>query len=233
VDFATIKGLDLGFTLRRVNHVQANVSYSLSYAVGTGSVSNSSANPAWYGSEIPKQTSPLDFDQRHKLSINLDYLFNRGEGPTIGRMRPLERSSIDVLWNVASGTPYTQTQIYDEAGLAALAKQPIGPLNSRYGPWTQSVDLKAGRSFVLGGLDLNAYIWVLNAFDVNNAVSVYTGTGSASTTGFLNSADGTAARQNLQNKYGLDIDSVYGQALQNQSLFTNPRMVRFGLRMGF
>ena len=233
VDFATIKGLDLGFTLRRVNHIQANVSYSLAYAVGTGSVSNSSANPAWYGSAIPKQTAPLDFDQRHKLSINLDYLFARGEGPGIGKMRPLERSSIDVLWNVASGTPYTQTQIFDEVGLAALAKQPVGPLNSRYGPWTQSVDFKASRSFGLGGLDLNAYVWVLNAFDVKNAVSVYTGTGSPFTTAFLNSADGAAAQQNLQNKYGLDINSAYSQALQNQNLFANPRMVRFGLRMGF
>src|SRR5882762_9503959 len=129
--------------------------------------------------------------------------------------------SVDVLWNVSSGTPYTQTQVYDEAGLAALAKQPVGPLNSRYGPWTQSLDLKASRSFGVGGMDLNAYVWVLNAFDVNNAVSVYTGTGSPFTTAFLNTADGTAAAQNLQSKYGLDINSVYAQALQNQSLFTN------------
>ena len=93
VDFATIKGVDLGFTLRRINHVQANIAYSLSYALGTGSVSNSSANPAWYGSAIPKQTSPLDFDQRHKLSIDLDYLLNNGEGPKWGGIRPFERSA--------------------------------------------------------------------------------------------------------------------------------------------
>ena len=34
-------------------------------------------------------------------------------------------------------------------------------------------------------------------------------------------------------KYGLDIAPAYAQALQNQALFTNPRMVRFGMRMGF
>ena len=233
VDFATIKGLDLGFTLRRVNHIQANVAYSLSYAVGTGSVSNSSANPAWYGSEVPKQTAPLDFDQRHKVSINVDYLLDRGEGPKLGGILPLQRSSVNILWNVASGTPYTQSQLYDEVGLAALAKQPVGPLNSRYGPWTQSVDFKASRTIGLGGLDLDAYVWVLNAFNTQNAISVYTGTGSAFSTGFLNTADGVAAADNLQSKYGLDIGPAYAQALQNQSLFTSPRMVRFGLRMGF
>jgi len=233
VDFATIKGLDLGFALRRVNHVEASIAYSLSYAVGTGSVSNSSANPAWYGSEVPKQTAPLDFDQRHKVSINLDYVLNPHEGPSWGKMHPLDRTAVNLLWNIASGTPYTQTQIFDEVGLQAVAKQPIGPLNSRYAPWTQSMDLKASKSFGLGGSDLTAYVWILNIFDVQNAIQVYTGTGSANTTAFLNSADGVAAGQNLQNKYGIDINPTYAMALQNQSLFTNPRMIRFGLRMGF
>ena len=46
-DFATIKGVDIGFKMRPLNHVSADVSYSLSYAQGTGSVSNSQGNIAW------------------------------------------------------------------------------------------------------------------------------------------------------------------------------------------
>ena len=232
-DFATIKGIDLGFTLRRVNNIQANVAYSLSSAVGTGSVSNSSANPAWYGSEIPKQTAPLDFDQRHKISINLDYLVPKGQGPKLGGVPLLERSSVNVLWNLASGTPYTQTEIYDEASLAGVAKQPVGPLNSRNAPWTQSVDVKASKDFIVAGLDVSAYLWVLNLLDTQNAISVFTGTGSANTTGFLDSPSGREAATNLQNKYGLPIDPAYSLAEQNQTLFANPRLIRFGLRMGF
>ncbi len=232
-DFATVKGVDFGFTLRRINHIQANLAYSLSYALGTGSVSNSQANPAWYASETPKQTAPLDFDQRHKMSVNLDYLLGKGEGPKLGGRAIFEHVNLDVLYNVASGTPYTQTQIFDEVGLAALAKQPVGPINSRYGPWTQSVDFKASRAFPLAGLEANAYVWVLNAFDTKNAISVFTGTGSPYATGFLNTNDGQQAAQNLQNKYGLDIAPAYAMALQNQSLFSNPRMIRFGLRLGF
>jgi len=232
-DFATIKGLDLGFTLRRVNHIQANVAYSLSSAVGTGSVSNSSANPAWYGSEIPKQTAPLDFDQRHKISVNLDYLLGKGEGPRPGGVPVLERSSLNLLWNLASGTPYTQTEIYDEVGLAAGAKQPVGPLNSRSAPWTQSIDFKASRGFTVAGLDVSAYLWVLNLLDTRNAISVYTGTGSPNTTGFLDTPSGQVAAADLQTKYGIAIDPAYALAQQNQTLFVNPRLIRFGLRMGF
>src|SRR5206468_12911127 len=71
--FATIKGLDLGFTLRRINHVQANMAYTLSYAVGTGSVSASSANSAGYGSAPAKQAARLDYGPRRRYSINLAY----------------------------------------------------------------------------------------------------------------------------------------------------------------
>jgi outer membrane receptor protein involved in Fe transport len=232
-DYATIKGLDLGFTLRRVNNIQANMAYSISSAVGTGSVSNSSANPAWYGSEIPKQTAPLDFDQRHKISINLDYLLGKGQGVKFGGIAPLERTDVNVLWNIASGTPFTQTEIYDEVGLPSVAKQPVGSLNSRNAPWTQNVDLKASKGFTVAGLDVSAYLWVLNLLDTQNSISTYTGTGSPNTTGFLNTPPGQVAGQDLQAKYGIPIGPAYDLAQQNQTLFTNPRLIRFGLRMGF
>ncbi len=231
-DFATIKGVDLGFTLRRVNHIQTNIAYSLSYALGTGSVSNTQRNIAWTASDPPKQTAPLDFDQRHKISVDIDYLLGKGEGPKWGGIKWLENSNVNVLYNIASGTPYTPTNIYDEVTLAAVASQPEGPLNSRYGPWTQSLDLKATRSFVVQGLNLSAYALVLNAFNADNVINVFTGTGSANTTGFMNTADGRAAAANLAAER-IDPYAAYQKALQNENLFSTPRTVRFGLRVGF
>src|SRR5262249_34886120 len=135
VDYATIKGLDLALTLRRQNHIAAGVNYSLSYAEGTGSVSGTRNNFAWQGDpNPPKQTSPLDFDQRHKLSINVDLLTNPGEGPTWGNMHFLDRVNVNLLFNVASGTPYTPTTVYDEVTLQNSSGTPIGSTNSRYGP---------------------------------------------------------------------------------------------------
>jgi len=232
VDFATIKGIDFGFTMRRVNHLAGSLNYSLSSAVGTGSVSNSHGNIAWTAAQPPKQTSPLDFDQRHKLSVNLDYGFDRGEGPKWGKGAPLENTSFNLLYNVASGTPFTPTNVYDEVTLAAVQSNPTGPLNSIYAPWTQSVDFKINKGWRLNNVDMSAYVWVLNAFDTENPISVFTGTGSPYSTAYLNTEDGKAVTQNLASQ-GIDAQKAYAQALQNQSLFSNPRMVRFGLRMGF
>src|SRR6185369_16624335 len=40
VGSATLKGVDMGFTLRRVNHINASLGYSLLFAQGTGPVSD-------------------------------------------------------------------------------------------------------------------------------------------------------------------------------------------------
>lgn len=227
-DFATIKGVDVGFTMRPVNRIAANVSYSLSFAQGTGSVSNTQRNIAWQATEAPKQTSALDFDQRHKLSMNLDWRLGRGEGPALGAFRLLENTGINVLYNVASGTPYTPTFVYDEVTLAAVAGVPSGPLNSRYGPWTSTLDLKATRGFNFTGLNFEAFAWVLNLFDAENAFQVYTSSGNGSTTTWLNTQDGQAYVAGAAEAEGL-----YRAAENNPNLFSNPRMVRFGLRTSF
>jgi len=231
-DFATLKGVDIGFTLRQVNHLSGNISYSLSYANGTGSVSNTQRNIAWTASEPPHQTSPLDFDQRHKLSANLGLSYGRAEGPVIGSIHPFANTDLNVLYNVATGTPFTPTNITDEVTQLNVAQQPTGGQNSRTTPATQSLDFKIskGISPTLG--HLSAYVWVLNLFDTNNALFVYSGTGSAFTTGFLDSEAGRAVAADLQSK-GIDPVRAYQLATQGAGLFSIPRTVRFGLRADF
>ena len=181
-DFATIKGLDVGWTMRPMHHVSANLNYSLSYANGTGSVSNSQRNIAWTTSNPPKQTSPLDFDQRHKISAGFDWRFGAGEGPTVGGSKILSNAGLNVLMTAGSGTPYTPVEVYDEVTLAAVSTVPIGPTNSRYGPWTSSIDLKLDKGFKAGTMSIDAYVWVLNLLDRKNSLAVYESSGSAQTT---------------------------------------------------
>ncbi|MBI4562344.1 MAG: hypothetical protein HY724_09900, partial [Candidatus Rokubacteria bacterium] len=106
-------------------------------------------------------------------------------------------------------------------------------INSRDGPWTQTLDLKASKRFGWSGADLQAFVWLLNALDTDNAINVFSSTGSAATTGYLDTQEGHEVADNLRNAYGLDPAEVYRLALQNQSLYSNPRQVRFGLRVGF
>ena len=229
-DFATIKGIDIGVTMRPINHLSGNLSYSLSSAEGTGSVSNTQRNIAWVGTETPKQTAPLDFDQRHKVSLNLDWRLGKGEGPRWGALRILENTGINLLYNVASGTPYTPTKVYNEVTLAAVASEPSGPLNSRYGPWTNNLDVKASRGFHLGTLNMEGFVWALNVLDAKNPVNVYTSTGSPQSTNWLNTDDGQTFISNTASKNG---EQLYKLAENNPNLYTNPRLVRFGFRTSF
>jgi hypothetical protein len=162
----------------------------------------------------------------------VDYALGHGEGPKWGGMSPFADGSFNVLYNVASGTPFTPTNVYDEVTLAAVQSNPTGPINSIYGPWTQSFDFKLTKGWMLGGSDMSAYLWVINAFDTRNVLTVFTGTGSANTTSYLNTDDGRSVAANLASQ-GIDPTAAYNQALQSQTLYGNPRMVRFGLRMGF
>ncbi len=229
-DFATIKGFDLGIAMRPVNHFSGQLSYSLSFAKGTGSVSNTQRNIAWVGTEVPKQTAPLDFDQRHKISMNVDWRLGKGEGPLMGSHRWLENTGINALFNVGSGTPYTPTKVYNEVTLAAVASEPSGPVNSEYGPWSVSLDLKATREFVLGNLKVEAFVWGLNVLDNKNPITVYTSTGSPYTTNWINTDDGQTFLANTVAKNG---GQLYDLAENNPNLYANPRLVRFGLRTSF
>ena len=98
------------------------------------------------------------------------------------------------LFNAESGSPFTPAQAYDEASLAAVAISPIGTLNSRYGPWRYQLDLKANKDFRVGTQGVSAYVQVNNVFNRKNATAVYASSGTAETTGFLDTDNG---RNNL------------------------------------
>jgi outer membrane receptor protein involved in Fe transport len=228
-DFATIKGIDVAYTLRRTGHAAANAAYSLSWARGTGSVSQSQRTIAWTAQEPPKLATPLAFDQRHRFTLNLDYRLGEAEGPVLGSTHWLENAGVNVLMNAASGTPYTPTKVYNAVTLGAVFPTPTGEINSRYGPWTFSVDLKTGKTMKLGQQNLEVYLWVLNVFNRKNVYAVYTGSGDAETTGYLT----TDAGQKFLADNGSDAARRYHLAELNPDYFGTPRLWRLGARVSF
>jgi len=231
VGTATLKGVDLSFTLRRVNHINASLGYSLSSAQGTGPAS-SGRNIAWTASGLPLEKSRLDFDQRHKLSVNLGLSWLKNEGPKWRNLTPLADVDVNVLYNLASDMPYTSTMVFDEVTQLNVAQQPTGAPNARTGPYTQALDFKITKGIRLGGPTLRAYVWVLNAFNTANALLAYRGTGLAYTTGFLDTDAGRAVAAQLRNE-GIDPNEAYALATHRSDMFTAPRTVRFGVRMDF
>jgi hypothetical protein len=192
-------------------------------------VSNSQYNIAWTGEEIPKQTTPLSFDQRHKVSLNLDFRFARQQGPQWGKYWPLSNAGMNILLNIGSGQPYTPTYTWNEVTLAAVSVTPSGGINSKYGPWTYRFDWKLNKGFYFGNTFVDFYVWALNIFNSENAAYVYQSTGSPNTTGWLRTAEGEKWLSD-NGSYG---NGLYQKAQQNPNNYSVPRMVRFGIKTTF
>ena len=113
-----------------------------------------------------------------------------------------------------------------------MSTEPSGPINSRMGPWTSNLDVKATKGFAAAGLRFEAYVWVLNVLDTKNAVTVYGSSGSAASTNWLYTEDGQAYLEAAATA-GQDGELLYELAQNNPNLYTNPRLVRFGFRTNF
>lgn len=230
-DYGTVKGIDFNVTMRRTRNVSVNVSYGLMWAIGTGSASQTQRNIAWTADDPPKMTSPLDFDQRHKITLNMDYRLGDQEGPMLGNFYPFENAGINIVFNAGSGLPYTPEEVWNEVTLGAISPVPLGPINSRYGPWTWRTDLKANRMFQISRLDFDVYVWVINLFNTENYVDVYSSSGQAGTTRWLSTPSGQAFLTNPN--YPENAGDYYRLAEMDPARYGAPRQVRIGLSLNF
>ncbi|MCB2230768.1 TonB-dependent receptor [bacterium] len=235
-DYGTVKGVDFNLSMRRTRNLAIDLRYSLSYATGTGSYANSQYNIAWKNPNgAPKSTNPLDYDQRHSLIGIFDVRTGKGEGPMIGNFRPFENFGWNTVIQLASGLPYTPTQIYDAVTVnAAVTQQPTGGINSARMPWQFSVDMKLERSFRIGGNQLVPYVWVRNLLNRENVVAVYEGTGKANTSGYLETPEGEVrASSTSESTPGDEFLYRYDYGQNNPKNYANPRMILVGLRLSF
>ncbi|MCX6832852.1 MAG: TonB-dependent receptor, partial [candidate division Zixibacteria bacterium] len=228
-DFGTTKGIDASLKMRRTRNISAELDYSLAFANGTGSYATTQSNVAWVNSERPIRVSPLEFDQRHKLTAIMDVRATKGQGPKIGNTFILENAGVNFLFTAASGTPYTPIKVVNEITMGAFSPVPVATVNSRNAPWTYRFDLKANKTFSVARLNLDVYVWVINVFDRKNVVEVYEGSGLADNTGWLATPEG----QSFASQYGADGVAKYDLKQRNPMHYDTPRQVRLGLRINF
>ncbi len=230
-DYGTIKGFDVSLMMRRSRSLQLNFNYTLSWATGTGSYAQTHYIITWAATEPPKQTSPLDYDQRHNFSAIIDMQTFKGDGPRIGNYFPFEFLRANAIINMASGTPYTPTQPYDAVSQAAVSPIPRATMNSEYMPWAFQVDLRVERTFTVGDYKIMPFVWVKNLFNNENVYSVYEGSGLPDNTGYLATESGYSAYAGHAAE--LQAFDKYGLIQNNPKNFGEPRMILLGLRMAF
>ncbi|MEO8167390.1 MAG: TonB-dependent receptor, partial [bacterium] len=254
-DYATTKGLELSLRLRRANRLQGSVNYTLSDAQGTGSSRATSVSSVQNGPERPTVISPLQFNQTHRGSINLDYRFGKDDGGL------LERFGANILFTFNSGHAFTQALASssggqrgpEEGGILAdddpRTRKPDGAINNATTPWVFQLDLKLDKTVSIGDvLDVNFYVYVQNLLNTKNVLNVYSRSGNAEDDGFLTNSGlssliiaGQGPRYvdlykaiNLQDRQHywanqLNANNAFGGG----DLFGVPRQIRLGLNITY
>ncbi len=224
-DFSVSRGLDFYLSLRRFNRIAVDVAYTLLYASGTGSDPNQKLNLVNQTTDYPNFTFPLDFDQRHTGSINLDYRFGGdNDVPKGWTGQILKNLGLNVLFAFNSGRPYTSrtlpTQPFNPSSGTATSTK-----NGVYRNWNFSIDLKLDKTVKIWKTNWNFYVYVINLLNSELVNNVWESTGRPDDDGYLN----TPAAANASQAY---IDN-YRLRIKNPFNWGPPRQVRFGIRLDF
>jgi outer membrane receptor protein involved in Fe transport len=234
LDFGTVKGYTVQYDLRRTGNVRLNANYTLQFADGTGSSSTSGANIARSGQPNLRYILPLTYDSRHQVVMNMDYRYGGGpayNGPVWFGKRVLENAGLNLVVNANSGTPYTRRVL--AYGLTDAQTPMTGNINGSRLPWSFRVDATANKvwNFNEGPLsNFEIYVQMLNVLNTQNVLGVYPYTGSPSDDGYLSSPQGQNAIQFQASAQSFA--DLYNISLANPGLFSLPRRIRLGLRIG-
>ncbi|PCJ82705.1 MAG: hypothetical protein COA49_01190 [Bacteroidetes bacterium] len=248
LDFGTVKGFTVGYDMRRTGNVRLNASYTLQFADGTGS--NTETALALINAGLPnlRSISPLTYDQRHRIVANVDYRYGSGEqydGPVLnigGKERQVfAETGFNFIANLGSGTPYTAstnpTPITGE-----ISPSTEGSINGSRLPWQFNMDMNIDKNFTLkfGGetegeagksINLNVYLWIGNLLNTQNINSVYRFTGVSNDDGYLAAAqyqpliNSQTNPDSFRNYYSMYTDNPFNLGV--------PRTLRLGVKFDF
>lgn len=257
LDFSTTAGVELSLTLRRTSRLAAQVNYTFSRALGTGTTPVASIAAVEGSLEIPSLISPLSFNRAQVGSFNLDYRFGREDGGPI-----LEQLGANLLLTFQSGHPYTFStgtfgQQDEQVGgqiTDPRSRTPLEAINSSTTPWNFQLDLRIDKSVNLGRYRTNFYVYIQNLTNRRNVLNVFLRTGNAFNDGFLDDAElsgsvltgrnvqnpgwGAAAYTALYqainlngNGFNFRADGQGPEANNGLELLGRPRQIRFGARI--
>ncbi len=245
-DFATVKGLQLSYDLRRLGNIRGRVSYTLQFAEGTGSGATSGLNLARTGKPNLRNLIPLSYDQRHTIIANIDYRYGSGKnynGPDGFARKILENFGVNSVFNVGSGTPYNRQQNITSPALFSSNSAILeGQLNGARLPWNFSVNLGVDKNFDLKWnkdedgkasytTPMSVYLQIDNLFNTLNIVNVYRATGNPDDDGYLTAPEFQNIIQ-AQNSE-LSFRELYSLKVNTGANYTLPRRIKIGVRLDF
>jgi outer membrane receptor protein involved in Fe transport len=242
IDFGTVKGLTLSYDLRRTSNVRVRASYTLQFANGTGSSSETSSGLIRSGQPNLRTLIPYDYDRRHAFNLAIDFRYGEGleyNGPIIAGMQVLKNAGFNITMNGGSGTPYTRSS--KVSPLTNPKPIILGSINGSRLPASFRFDGRFDKDFTVSTrkdakgnakeLYLNVYLQVLNILNSRNIMGVYAATGNADDDGYLAAAEyqseinSQVNTQSYIDLYRIRVNSPYN--------YSSPRMIRLGVSINF
>ncbi len=204
-DHAVAKGITLsaGYS---IGNLSLNLDYTYMNAKGTSSNPQDAYNSLSAGQAPRVQLIDLNWDQPHALNLIANYSRDGWSGTIIGA--------------VASGFPYTPEFVVTEStgsGTNTGLRE-----NSERRPITVNFDLRLSKTIKLGAFTLQALLDVTNVLDTRNASSVYADTGLPDFT-----------LQDYQSFNRITEISSSTEYFTRPGMYTAPRYISFGLRIGY
>ena len=244
IDFATVKGFSFSYDLRRTGNILMKANYTLQFADGTGSNSQSQRTLASTGQNI-RTLSALDFDERHKFNLTFDYRYKDGKrynGPRLFGADIFANTGANLQISAASGQPYTKADFPTEFGGSGFS----GGLNENRLPWSNTMNLRIDKDFTLfrkedskKPISFNVYFRVQNLLNAKNVVGVYTFTGDPENSGYLAHPRGQDLISGvvIGEESGRGTEASFLDLYQARSLapgfFTLPRRIYLGAYFNF
>lgn len=246
LDFGTVKGFTIGYDMRRTGNVRLNASYTLQFADGTGSTTETALALINAGLPNLRSINPLTYDQRHRIVTNIDYRYGSGknyDGPVVnfgGKERQLfAEMGVNLIANLGSGTPYTASTIATPI-TGEISPSTEGSINGSRLPWQFNIDMNLDKNFTLkfGGdgedaksVNLNVYLWIGNLLNSQNINSVYRFTGVSNDDGYLAAAQ---YQPLIESQTNPDSFRNYYQMYTNNPFNLGvPRTIRLGVKFDF
>ena len=234
-DFGTVKGFTATFNLRRTARFQANINYTYSNAEGTGSAVGEHFAIAWQESDphFPRVIAPLAYDQRHKGTVVIDARSEPTDGPEFLGGHPLGNIGLNLMFDFHSGSPYTRIPIGDNYSevYGYNAPPPLEAPNSSNLPWFYQLNAKLDKTFNIGPVRLNVYLWAINVLGLQSIIDGWRQTGRPDTDGWLETDAGRAKIDDM-GEDAADYIKWYNAEISNCGSWgwQTPRQIRFGLK---
>lgn len=209
-DYGSVRGIDFNISKFLSNFFSGSAAYSLTWANGNHSETTTNNDESL-------REFPLAWDTRHNFSFNFTFKVGADEEfyiPFTDAILPLQNFSLNFLYSLSSGSPYTPVDEYDN---------PSNDENSELAPHTENANLKFTKNFSFGkNMKLRFYANVINLFNRDNVNNVYAKTGDPLDSG---------ADLDFDNDGWIDTttQSIYSAADRNPSNITAGRTFTFGL----